>query len=215
MIYVTGDMHGEYAVFGERKLDRLKKGDKLIVTGDFGFVWDNSKEEIKNLARLSKKKYDVLFVEGAHENFERLKGFPEADLYRGKAYKLAHNVYCLKRGEVYYIDGRIVLALGGGRDPYDAAGGEALSMPTDEELQYAVDNIRKLGRRIDLIVTHEAPASVKRLIDRDAAVNDLNLFLDTVMHNTAYRHWYFGSLHRDRQVSERLTCVFEAVHKAE
>ena len=215
MIYVTGDMHGDYRVFSERKLDRLKKGDKLIVAGDFGFIWDNSNEEIKNLARLSKKKYDILFVEGAHENFERLKKYPEADLYRGKAYKVDHNIYCLKRGEVYYIDGHTVLTIGGGRPPYDETDGASPSMPTDDELQYAVDNIQRLSKRIDLIVTHEAPASVKRLIDRSAAVNDLNIFLDTVMHNTSYRHWFFGSLHNDRQVSDRLTCVFEEVHKVE
>ena len=215
MIYVTGDMHGDYAVFSERKLDRLKKGDKLIVTGDFGFIWDNSNEEIKNLARLSKKKYDILFVEGAHENFQRLRKLPEADLYRGKAYKIDHNIYCLKRGEMYYIDGRSVLAIGGGRPPHDETDGDSLSMPTDAELQYAVETIQAHNRRVDLIVTHEAPASVKRLIDRDAAINDLNIFLDTVMHNTAYRRWYFGSLHRDRQVSDQLTCVFEAVHKIE
>ena len=212
MIYITGDIHGDYEAFQERNLSKLKKGDKLIVTGDFGFIWDNSKKEIKNLEKLAKKKYDILFVEGAHENLELLKEYKEVDLYLGKGIKIARNIYCLRRGEIYKIDGKSVLAIGGGLDPHDDSFGDKPSMPTDEELKFAVDNIRGLHRKVDLIITHEAPASVKKLIDRTASINDLNIFLDTVMKNTRYGHWYFGSLHEDRDVSDRLTCVFDEVH---
>lgn len=214
MIYVTGDTHGDYNSLSDRQLGRLKKGDKLIITGDFGFIWNNSKEELNNLKKLGKKKYDILFVEGAHENFEKLGEYPEVDLYQGKGYKIDHNIYCLKRGEIYMIDGKSVFALGGGLPPYeDEPRDDPPSMPTDDELKAAVDNIQRHKRRVDLIVTHEAPASVKRMIDRSATVNDLNIFLDTVMKNTRYGKWYFGALHQDRQVSDSLICVFEEVHK--
>ena len=215
MIYVTGDIHGDYDALNARQLRQIKRGDKLIVTGDFGFIWDNSKTELKNFVRLTRKKFDILFVEGAHENFELLKQYGEVDLYCGKGYKLAHNIYCLKRGEVYRIDGKTVFALGGGLDPYAQDLGESPSMPTDEELKYAVESIQSHRRRVDLIVTHEAPASVKKLIDKNASINDLNIFLDTVMHNTAYGKWYFGSLHEDRRVSDQLICVFEEIHRVE
>ncbi len=99
MLYITGDTHGDYEIFNERRLGQLKKGDDLIITGDFGFVWDNSKEEIKNLKKLSKKKFSILFVEGAHENYELLSGYEEVDLYGGKARKIGSDIYCLKRGE--------------------------------------------------------------------------------------------------------------------
>lgn len=118
MIYVTGDTHGDYGVFAERKLDRLKKDDILLIAGDFGFIWDNSNSEIKNLKKLAKKKYTIVFVEGAHENFERLREFEEVDFYGGKARKIAANIYCLNRGELYTMDGRTVFALGGGKPPH-------------------------------------------------------------------------------------------------
>lgn len=213
MIYITGDTHGDIEIFSERRLGQLKKGDTLIVTGDFGFIWDNSKEEIKNLKKLSKKKFDILFVEGAHENFDRLKEFEEVTLHEGKARKILDNVYCLERGELYLIEGRTVFALGGGLPPEADVTEPSPSLPTDEELEYAVVNIQEQHRHLDLIITHEAPASVKRLIDRNAAINDLNIFLDTVMHNTRYGKWYFGSLHEDKALSENLICVFEEVHK--
>lgn len=214
MIYVTGDTHGDYDALNERNLRQLKKGDKLIVTGDFGFVWDHSKNELKHLDKLAHKKYDILFVDGAHENFDLLGQYKEVDLYCGKGRKLAGNIYLLKRGEVYLIDGKTVFALGGGLAPHDEnLGTDTPSMPTDEELKYAVDNIQAHHRKVDLIITHEAPASVKKLIDKNAVINDLNIFLDTVMHNTRYGQWFFGSLHEDRTVSDRLICVFDEVHR--
>ena len=142
--------------------------------------------------------------------------YPQIELYQGKAYQLEQNIFCLKRGEIYTIEEKTVFALGGGLAPYEDDPPECPpSMPSDDELKYAVDNIQEHKRRVDLIITHEAPASVKRMIDRSAAVNDLNIFLDTVMKNTRYGKWYFGALHRDRAVSDRLVCVFEEVHKVE
>ena len=117
MIYVTGDTHGDIEIFNERRLGHLKKGDTLIITGDFGFIWDNSKEEIKNLKKLSKKKYDILFVEGSHENFERLREFEEVAFHGGTARKIADNIYCLNRGEMYQIENKIFFTLGGGLPP--------------------------------------------------------------------------------------------------
>lgn len=213
MIYITGDTHGDIEIFNERRLGQLKKGDTLIITGDFGFIWDHSKEEIKNLKKLTKKKYDILFVEGAHENFERLREYEEVPFHEGTARKIADNIYCLNRGELYSIEGYTVFALGGGLPPQADEAEGSLSLPTDEELEYAVVNIEEQHRTLDIIITHEAPASVKRMIQRNAAINDLNIFLDTVMHNTRYQKWYFGSLHEDRAISANLICVFEDVYR--
>lgn len=215
MIYVTGDTHGDYAIFGERRLGQLKKGDSLIITGDFGFIWDNSDDEVKNLKKLSKKKFNILFVEGAHENHERLREFEEVDFCSSKARKIADNIYCLERGEIYDIEGKSIFALGGGLPPYADEDSDNSALPNDDELQHAVDKLSERRRRVDLIITHEAPASIKRLIDRNTTINDLNIFLDTVLHNTRCGKWFFGSLHEDRAVSDRLICVFEEVYKVE
>ena len=208
MIYVTGDTHGDEKIFSERGLGHLKKDDVLIITGDFGFIWDNSKEELKKLKKLMKKKHNILFVEGAHENFELLSQYEEVDLYEGKAKKIADNIYCLNRGELYLIEGRVIFALGGGLAP-EADEHDNPSMPTDEELEYAVVNLQEQHMNVDLIITHEAPASVKRQLDRGAYINDLNIFLDTILRKARFGKWFFGSLHQDRAVSRDLICVFE------
>ena len=43
MVYVTGDLHGDYSRFKRPEMKKLRAGDILLVCGDFGFIWDNSK----------------------------------------------------------------------------------------------------------------------------------------------------------------------------
>ena len=66
MIYLTGDLHGDFERFRSKEMKKLKKGDTLIVCGDFGFVWDGSKKEQSILKKLGKSKYQILFIEGTH-----------------------------------------------------------------------------------------------------------------------------------------------------
>ena len=56
MICVTGDLHGDITRFGSPVLKKLRRGDALIITGDFGCIWDGSKKEKKIHKKLGKKK---------------------------------------------------------------------------------------------------------------------------------------------------------------
>ena len=69
MVYITGDLHGD---LDRLEAIKLKKGDTLIVCGDFGFVWDGSAAEEKTLRRLGKKKWNICFIDGTHEGFDLL-----------------------------------------------------------------------------------------------------------------------------------------------
>lgn len=73
MIYITGDLHGDISRFSAPAMRRLRKGDTLIVCGDFGFVWDGSAKEQKLLKKIGAKPYTVLFLDGCHENFQLLQ----------------------------------------------------------------------------------------------------------------------------------------------
>ena len=76
MVYLTGDTHGELDRFKDGELRRAGKGDFVVVLGDFGFVWDGSKAEQKNLDWLRKRPYTILFLDGSHENYDLLERFP-------------------------------------------------------------------------------------------------------------------------------------------
>ena len=47
MVYLTGDTHGDIDRFRHGRLRWLSRRDTVVVLGDFGFVWDGSKEEQK------------------------------------------------------------------------------------------------------------------------------------------------------------------------
>mgnify|MGYP000555154771 FL=1 len=98
MVYLTGDTHGDMDRFKHGKLRWLGKRDVVIVLGDFGFVWDGSKEEQKKLDWLRKRPYTLLFLDGAHENYDLLAQYPEEELFGGKVQALGGNVYHVCRG---------------------------------------------------------------------------------------------------------------------
>ena len=97
MIYVTGDVHADLGRFKGRAAKKLKKGDTLIVCGDFGFVWDGSKKEQRVLKWLGKRRYSVLFVEGTHDNLDLLAGYPVVDFCGGKARQISGKCHQLLR----------------------------------------------------------------------------------------------------------------------
>ena len=116
-IYVTGDIHGYPIRLSDEQLNKrgvvLTKGDKLIICGDFGLPWYNDVQDLQCLQWLSQKPFEVLFVDGNHENFDLLNEFPVEVRYGGKVHKLKDNIYHLMRGEVYEIEGKTFFAFGG------------------------------------------------------------------------------------------------------
>ena len=106
MICVTGDLHGDITRFRSPVLKKLRRGDALIITGDFGCIWDGSKKEKKMLKKLGKKKYNVLFAEGVHENFDLLEEYPVEQWCGGKTRLISGNLRQLMRGQ-YYTTRRI------------------------------------------------------------------------------------------------------------
>lgn len=109
-------MHGEFNKFSTKRFPEQKeltKEDFVIVCGDFG-VWHDCPEERYWFDWLSKKSFTLLFVDGNHENFDRLKNeFPVVDFHGGKAHKIRDNVYHLMRGYVFDLCGKKFFAFGG------------------------------------------------------------------------------------------------------
>ena len=121
VIYVTGDTHGEIGRFCERNMpgeSTWGKQDKLIICGDFGFVFAPEeyegamRQERWKLDQLEQKPYQILFVAGNHENFDRLQHFVQVTLYGGSAVQIRSNIFMMKRGELYETEGTKIFALG-------------------------------------------------------------------------------------------------------
>lgn len=116
MVYVTGDCHGDFrrfstSIFPEQK--EMTRNDFVIILGDFGGIWSNSKEEKYWLDWLNDKPFTTLFVDGNHENFNMIYTFPVVDFHGGKAHKIRDNIYHLMRGYVFDICDKKFFAFGG------------------------------------------------------------------------------------------------------
>ena len=77
MIYVTGDTHANIDIaklnttkFPQQK--ELTKNDFVIICGDFGLCWDGSHREMWWQDWLTAKNFTTLWIDGNHENFDRL-----------------------------------------------------------------------------------------------------------------------------------------------
>ena len=117
MVYITGDCHADWKRFSTDRFPEQKemnRDDIMIVCGDFG-LWHDTPEERYWLKWLGAKPFTTAFVDGNHENFDRLYSgeFPVVDFHGGKAHKICDHIYHLMRGEVFDFDGKKFWCFGG------------------------------------------------------------------------------------------------------
>lgn len=118
MVYITGDCHADFRKFSAKRFAEQKemtREDFVIVCGDFGGIWKDDEQERYWLNWLAQKPFTLLFVDGNHENFDRLCGgeFEVVDFHGGKAHKIRENIYHLMRGFVFELCGKTFFAFGG------------------------------------------------------------------------------------------------------
>ena len=187
MVYLTGDTHGELDRFKDGELRRAGKGDLVVVLGDFGFVWDGSKAEQKNLDWLRKRPYTILFLDGSHENYDLLEQYPTEERFGGLVQPLGGNVYHVCRGSVLELEGKKYLCFGGAESP-DKEEREAhvnwwpQEMPSDEEYARCEAALEANGWQVDYVLTHDAPSKFLDFsVLAEGENNRLHLFLDKVV----------------------------------
>lgn len=223
MICITGDLHGDVSRFTAAPLKKLKKGDALIITGDFGCIWDGGKKEKSLLKALGKKKYDVLFVEGVHENFDLLDEYPVEEWCGGKTRHISGNLRQLMRGQYYTIAGKTVFTFGGGQSDentsyldMDDESRWIKEMPSEEELSEGIKNLEAHGNKADFFVTYEPPARLIEFIDIGTTNrNHINTYLDKILEKADFKMWFFGKRHINKLIPPRYQCLFDSVVTAD
>ena len=221
MIYITGDTHGDIERFQDKSLKKLTAEDIIIVCGDFGFIWQGGEKERKTLKALAKKKYTIAFIDGAHENFGRLRSYAQEQWNGGTIHRVANNIIHLMRGQYYTIGSTTVFTMGGGESEESEMNGEDAwsggSLPDTSELVMGAANIDLHGGKVDVIISHEPSSKIKSILsDQDklgtmASINALNAFLEQLSENADYKKWYFGSLHIDKRITSKITAVYSDI----
>ena len=223
MLYITGDLHGDVSRLA--RTHKLKKGDTLLVLGDFGVLWYGDKRDAKTLKWLKRRRYTVLFLDGVHENYALLDAVETAEYGGAKAGKLADNIYHLLRGEIYEIEGKTVFAFGGGDAESewefraDADATWERQTPSGDEMSRGYETLAAAGNRVDVIATHFPSGKTNGYFAArhgdDVRLRGVHVYLNRLEETVAFDHWYFGSLHADRPCGSRHTAVFEEILKVE
>lgn len=96
-IFVTGDIHLNVDI---QKLSfknwpssrELDKEDTLIICGDAGFTWNNSKEVDYWCDWLENRPYMIVSVLGNHENYDLLRAIPTTEWHGAKVRRVRPHV---------------------------------------------------------------------------------------------------------------------------
>ena len=170
-IFITGDTHGDVsrlkfikAKIGAEEYSKMTREDVVIIAGDFGLLWDGipSKEELWWLKWVGKKPWTTLFIDGNHENFERLDLLPSVAKYGGTVGQVTEAVYHLRRGEIYTINDKTFFCFGGA-DSVDKeiripnVSWWAREVANYAEMEHGLAKLDHYNNSVDYILTHTMP----------------------------------------------------------
>ena len=222
MIFITGDTHIPLDIsklnsknFPQQK--ELTKNDYVIICGDFGGVWYGNEKDNYWLNWLEQRNFTTLFVDGNHENFAALAQYEECSCNGGKVQYIRPSVIHLMRGYVFDLEGMKIFAMGGARSSDRMYRKVDVSwwreeMPNAEEIQRARQNLAINDNQVDIMITHDAPQSIARMIDFAKSEDDeLMPFFDELRNTVGYRHWYFGHFHEDWKIDESHTVIYNKI----
>ena len=220
MVYVTGDMHGCLERLYDKEFKKVKKGDVLIVCGDFGYIFDGSKTEKQVIDFFSKKKFITAFVDGTHDNLDTINRCRTTIWKGGKVHRIKGNLLHLMRGQIFYIEGKSFFTFGGGESAdkdmrIESGKWWKEEEPSPFEMAEGARALDEVNCKVDYIITHEPPSLVKSAmllrkgsIDRTSKING---YFEEIGRSCSFERWYFGSMHEDKVITERHTCVFKKV----
>ena len=240
-VWITGDIHADpkrlgTKIFYEQKTFSGKKDEHtVIIAGDFGIVWDwkgETKNEKYLLNWLEEKPFTTVFVDGNHEDHQRLATYPVREWNGGKVHEIRPHVLHLMRGEIYTIEGETYFAFGGAAS-HDISDGildgndrnwklkakelreqerymyrvKGISwweeeLPNQEEMENGLSNLERYHYRVDYMITHSPPASVLALLGRSSYKQDI---LTEYLENIKQRVEYKYWFMGHMHVNEKIT----------
>lgn len=222
MIYITGDIHIPTADVQKLSTKRfplqktMTRNDFVIICGDFGGLWDGSREEKYWTKWLDLKNFTTLFVDGNHENFDMLNECEVIPFCGGKARRISDNVYHLMRGQIFNIDGKRIFTFGGAssHDKEFRAEGKTWwreELPSEGEYASAQKALSEVKNRVDIIITHCAPSSIQKMLKPTLPPDTLTEYFDFLRQTVSYEKWFFGHYHIDCNFDGKHISVFDKI----
>ncbi len=222
MTYITGDTHCPFDVeklnpdrFPEQQT--LHKSDYLIICGDAGIIWSETTDrDRKWINWFNNMPYTTLFIDGNHENHNKLNNFNVERWNGGLIHRISDSILHLMRGQVFTIDGNRIFTMGGAKTFYgeycvEGQGWWCAEMPSDYEMEAGLKNLCSCRWNVDYVITHSAPNRIVDRINPEFLHNKLNQYLEFISQHLTFKHWYFGHYHLDDVIEEKYTCLFNHI----
>jgi predicted phosphodiesterase len=211
MIWITGDTHGEIDISKLTKKNwpesnNLTKSDYLIIVGDFGFLWLDLPDETEQkwLKWFSEQKWTTLFIDGNHENHNRLDALEKVEMFGNLVGKVNDSVFHLRRGNIYTIDKAIFFCFGGAfSNDFDLRVNQIdwwpQEIPSESEFQFGLNNLEKNNFKIDYFLFHTIPESIQDLLQSPKfnSVDPTCKMLEEFITKTIYKCGFSGHFHID------------------
>ena len=225
MIFITGDLHGHVdksklntQSFPQQK--ELTKDDFVIIAGDFGGIWDESRSENWLLRWLEKKRFTTLFVDGNHENFDLLNSYPVTAWKGGNVHEVRPGILHLMRGQVFQIEGMKFFTFGGADSIDKHYRKEGVSWwpqerPAEEEFDEGMNNLAKHNYSVDYVISHTAPLNIaEQLTACSTRLDPVTIMLSVFQEKISFKRWYFGHFHKDTTLGNYTALYQEVVPAA-
>lgn len=212
MIYITGDTHREFYRLHDIEKN---KNNMLIILGDTGINYYLDERDKMLKEQLNSYNIKLFCVQGNHEERpENISTYKEVDMFGGKVFieEEYPNLIFAKNGELYDIDNKKVLVIGGAYS-VDKNYRIIYGYPwfKDEQLsKEEMDNIlnKYRGQHIDIVLSHTCPLKYEptevfiKDIDQYHVDKSMEKFLDKIEQSIDYDKWYCGHYHTEKQIDK-------------
>ena len=212
MIYITGDTHREFYRLHDIEKN---KNNMLIILGDVGINYYLDERDKKLKEQLNSYNIKLFCIQGNHEERpENISTYKEIDMFGGKVFieEEYPNLIFAKNGELYDIDNKKVLVIGGAYS-VDKNYRIIYGYPWFKDEQLNKEEMANIlnkykGQYIDIVLSHTCPLKYEptevfmKGIDQSHIDKSMERFLDKVEQSINYDKWYCGHYHTEKQIDK-------------
>lgn len=210
MFFITGDTHREFY-----RLHDIEKNNMLIILGDTGINYYLDERDNKLKEQLNCYNIKLFCIQGNHEERpDNISTYKEIDMFGGKVFieEEYPNLIFAKNGELYDIDNKKVLVIGGAYS-VDKNYRIIYGYPWFKDEQLSKEEMNNIlnkykGQHIDIVLSHTCPLKYEptevfmKCIDQSDVDKSMEKFLDRVEESINYDKWYCGHYHTEKQIDK-------------
>ena len=218
MIYMTGDKHSDFhRVNALCCQQETSVDDILIILGDASINYDGPIEDAYLKRELAKLPITLFCIHGNHEQRpETIPTYEKKTWYGGTVYVEPEfpNILFAKDGEVYKLDGKSFIAIGGAYsvDKYyrleDGLGWWPDEQPSEVVKAYVELRLEELDWKVDYVLSHTCPMkyvpreNFLESIDQSTIDKSTEEWLDEIEDKLDYARWCCGHYHTDKTIDK-------------